>query len=111
MINDIVSLIIFSLALIGVFFGAIVTSKSKGKLRVATLMITFASGFFVLYELGGLLSFYSDFTQSVAIYSLNIGVVILLFISLININRIIQDLEGYKPRRHESLKHHKKKKR
>jgi hypothetical protein len=104
-ISLVVNLIIFSLALIGVFLGAIIVTKSQGKLRLSVLSLTIALIFFFLYEIGNIFELYTEMVNNF----LWIGVIILMLFALININGMISNVKNYSERKRKSNAEKKKK--
>lgn len=54
----VVSLVLFSLGLIGAFFGVLLSTKCEGKLRRIIIFLAVISSLFLVYEIGNLMQIY-----------------------------------------------------
>ena len=91
----IVSLVFFSLGLIGTFFGALLATKCDGKLKRIILLLVIISAFFLIYEIGGLIQVYSLYPEIIApvLGVLHGGVLVFTLVILANLEDIISSVK------------------
>ena len=91
----ILSLVFFSLALIGAFFGVLLSTKCEGKLKRIIMFLVVISSLFLIYEIGNLMQIYSLYPQ-IAVPVLGIlhgGVLVFTLVVLASLSDIISSLK------------------
>ena len=91
--NLIIDLIFFSVALVSSFFGIMVSRKCKGSLKVAILFLTLGLIFLGFYQIAKILNLFEEIIKASLLNFLHISVIVLILISLINLNQIISKIK------------------
>ena len=92
-------LILFSLSLLGVFFGILVSTKCKGKLRTITFSLTFTLILFGIYGIVNIISEQSGLAGKTLLSPLHFLTIALILFTLITLNQIISSTKSYTPRK------------